>query len=236
MFHFKQFSIQQERAVMKVGTDGVLIGAWTPVSTNYQNILDVGAGTGLIALMLAQRCAEASVDAVEQDIPSCEDMEANFMASPWSNRLTAFRCSFQEFCCVTNNKYDLIVCNPPFFSNSLKNSSERKARARHNHTLPPEDLIDGVKQLLRPNGIFSLILPALDYEAFRLQAFRKGLFEYQKLNVRPTPNKPVKRVISVWGLQFPQFDIKEEELVIELSRHCYSEAYTNLTRNFYLNL
>jgi tRNA1Val (adenine37-N6)-methyltransferase len=235
MFYFKQFSIRQDRAIMKVGTDGVLVGAWTPVPDYpVTTILDVGAGTGLIALMMAQRCPSAKIDAVEIDAPSCEDMEVNFSKSDWSDRLKVFNTSFQDFCVKTKNHYDLIVCNPPFFSNGLKNPSERKASARHNHLLQQEELIEGVKKLLSKNGFFSLILPLPDYELFRLAASRKGLFEHRKLNVRPTPSKAVMRVISLWGLDMPeQFLI--EELFVELARHRYSDEFVKLTRAFYLN-
>ncbi|MBZ4676346.1 MAG: methyltransferase [Anaerophaga sp.] len=221
---------------MKVGTDGVLVGAWTPVPDYpVSTILDVGAGTGLIALMMAQRCPSARIDAVEIDAPSCEDMEVNFSESKWSDRLQVFNTSFQDFCVKTKKRYDLIVCNPPFFSNGLKNPSVRKALARHNHLLQQEELIDGVKKLLSRNGFFSLILPFPDYELFRLAASRKSLFEHCKLCVRPTPAKAVKRVISLWGLNMPE-QLGIEELFVESARHKYSDEFVKLTHAFYLNL
>ncbi|MGQ1888935.1 tRNA1(Val) (adenine(37)-N6)-methyltransferase [Thermophagus sp. OGC60D27] len=236
MFRFKQFSIRQDKAIMKVGTDGVLTGVWTPIPDHTKSMLDVGAGTGLIALILAQRCCEAQIDAVELDDPSCDDMEANFEASPWANRLSVYRSSFQTFCDTVGKQYDLIVCNPPFFSGGMKNPSARKALARHNHALSHVDLIEGIKKSLRQTGVFSLILPVLDYENFRLEAARRGLYEYRLLKIRPTPSKSVKRVISVWGLQLPRVALQAEELVIELSRHHYSEEFRTLTRDFYLNI
>jgi tRNA1Val (adenine37-N6)-methyltransferase len=235
MFHFKQFSVRQDRAIMKVGTDGVLVGAWTPVP-DYPDttILDVGSGTGLIALMMAQRCPSACIDAVEIDTPSCEDMKVNFSKSDWSDRLQVFNTSFQDFCVNNNKHYDLIVCNPPFFSNALRNPSERKAVARHNHLLHQEELIDGVKKLLNRNGFFSLILPLQDYELFRIAASRKSLFEHRRLNVRPTPAKAVKRVMSLWGFNMPEQPVIEE-FFVESARHHYSDEFIKLTRAYYLN-
>lgn len=233
MFTFQQFKVYQEHAAMKVGTDGVLLGAWTPVPGKAGRILDVGTGTGLVALMLAQRTYDAVIDAVEIDAPGCLDAQMNFEISPWNDRLNLFGSSFQDFAESAHNKYDLIVSNPPFFSGSLKNSCQRKATARHNGELSQEDIIAGVLQLLADDGTFSLILPVADYEDFRGKASRAGLFESRRLEVRPTPGKPVKRVLSVWGRSLPD-KLATEEMVLELSRHQYSEFYKTLTADFYL--
>ena len=234
MFHFQQFSIQQSGSAMKVGTDGVLLGAWTPVSEVSGRILDVGTGTGLVALMLAQRNPLAFIDAVEIDPPSCEDARYNFNHSPWNERLTLFENSFQNFTKTTGASYSLIVCNPPFFSKSIKNSCDRKAIARHDDVLNYNELLNGCKKLLRSNGHLSLILPADGYETFRTLAARKGWFEYRRLDVKPSPGKKVKRVLSFWDLQMPDGPLSTEEMVVEITRHQYSDDFYRLTRDFYL--
>jgi tRNA1Val (adenine37-N6)-methyltransferase len=233
MFTFQQFKIYQEYAAMKVGTDGVLLGAWTPLPEKADRILDIGTGTGLVALMVAQRSSAGIIDAVEIDAPGCVDAERNFENSPWSERLILYNKSFQVFAEKAAFKYDLIVSNPPFFSASLKNPCHRKATARHDGALSKEDLVEGVLRLLSEDGVFSLILPVVDYEEFRSKASRAGLYESRRLMVKPTPYKPVKRVISVWGKLFPE-DPVTEEIVLELSRHQYSNFYKTLTADFYL--
>lgn len=233
MFQFQQFSLTQENSAMKVGTDGVLLGAWTPGGEMTTKVLDVGTGTGLVALMLAQRFRSAAIHALEVDLPSCEDARLNFEASPWKDRLTLFDDSFQSFAGSTFHNYDLIVCNPPYFSGSIKNSCRRKAAARHNHLLPQDELLDGCSKILRQNGRFSIILPFSDYEFFRVLAARKGWYEFRRLKVRPTPHKPLKRVVSLWGKELPGSSLSEE-LVIELTRHQYSVAFQELTGDFYL--
>jgi tRNA1Val (adenine37-N6)-methyltransferase len=233
MFKFQQFTVFQENAAMKVGTDGVLLGAWATVSEKTERILDIGTGTGLVALMLAQRCAKATIDAVEIDVPSCHDAALNFSSSPWHERLNLFGEAFYSFQDKTVNKYDLIVSNPPFFSGSLQNSCNRKATARHDRALNQEGLISGVVQLLEKNGRFTLILPVGDYDQFQLKASRAGLYEEQKLMVKPTPHKPVKRIDSVWQ-KYPPNNHRCDELVVEMSRHCYSEEFKRIVSGFYL--
>lgn len=235
MFQFKQFCITQEKAAMKVGTDGVLLGAWTPVEEHVKSILDIGTGTGLVALMLAQRCMSAKIDAVEMDDFACEDANQNFNASPWKQRLTLIHESFQSFTEKTINKYDLIVTNPPFFSNGLKNNCSRESQARHDESLSQDDLILGVIKLLDETGTFVLILPLADYEEFRFKAARNGLYENRRLLVKPTPRKPVKRVLSSWSKKMSR-EFISDEMVLELSRHNYSETFRGMTAGFYLDL
>jgi len=233
MFTFQQFKVCQENAAMKVGTDGVLLGAWTPVDHQPLRILDVGTGTGLVALMLAQRIGAGMIDALEIDEPGCVDARQNFEMSPWSDRLNLHHISFQDFSEKVAVKYDLIVSNPPFFNSGLKNPCHRKATARHSEALNQEDLLNGVLCNLADDGRFSLILPVADYEAFRGKASRAGLYESRRLLVKPTPDKPVKRVVSLWSKSFST-ELVSEEMVLELSRHYYSEYYKSLTDDFYL--
>jgi tRNA1Val (adenine37-N6)-methyltransferase len=233
MFKFRQFKVFQENAAMKVGTDGVLLGAWTPVSDKIERILDVGTGTGLVALMLAQRCETTRIDAVEIDEVACEDAYKNFEISRWNDRLTLIHETFQTFSETAEIKYDLIISNPPFFSNGVKNNCSRKANARHNEALSQGDLISGVIKLLNYAGTFAVIHPLSDYEEFKLKAARKGLYECQRLMVRPNLQKPVKRVISLWSKK-PSGEFRSDELVVELYRHHYSDAFRKITAGFYL--
>lgn len=218
---------------MKVGTDGVLLGAWAPVGEKTRDILDIGTGTGLIALMLAQRCPEARIDAVEIDACSAEEAKQNFLNSPWPGRLSVSNSSFQTFGTSSGRKYDLVVCNPPFFSKSLRNNDGRKATARHNHVLTQNELIAGVLNIISDKGSFCLILPVSDFSDFKLSAARKGLFEHKRLSVKPTPQKPVKRVLSCWS-KYSSSQMKAKEMVLEIARHQYSEEFKALTDGFYL--
>ncbi|MGM0376516.1 MAG: tRNA1(Val) (adenine(37)-N6)-methyltransferase [Bacteroidota bacterium] len=219
---------------MKVGTDGVLLGAWSPVPRVGARILDVGTGTGLVALMLAQRHPTSQIDAVEIDSLSCRDARCNFENSPWKDRLSLFEVSFQDFVKTADTIYDLIVCNPPFFSRSIKNACQRKSMARHDDALDYYELLNGSRCLLRSGGLLSLILPAEGFESFRALAARSGWFEYRRLNVRPSPGKEVKRVLSCWGLVMPEENLVTEEMVVELARHQYSDDFCRVTRDFYL--
>jgi tRNA1Val (adenine37-N6)-methyltransferase len=233
MFQFQQFRIEQKNVAMKVGTDGVLLGAWTPVNDQINQVLDVGTGTGLVALMLAQRCPKAYIDAVEIDTSSARDAQKNFKNSPWSKRLHIENISFQKFFQQSQLNYDLIVCNPPFFSNCIRNKSNRKAAARHNDSLKQDDLIDGTLKLLSAKGALSVILPTSDYESFRMKIARFSMYEHCRLLVKPTPSKPVKRVIALWKKDFPH-DLKSEEMVLEITRHQYSDYFRKITKDFYL--
>ncbi|WP_234408438.1 tRNA1(Val) (adenine(37)-N6)-methyltransferase [Marinilabilia salmonicolor] len=218
---------------MKVGTDGVLLGAWTPVDLQPAKILDAGTGTGLVALMLAQRTRNAMIDAVEIDDAACVDARINFEASPWNDRLNLYHASLQDFAENSASSYDLIVSNPPFFSGSMKNECSRKATARHDVSLTAEDLLEGVNKLLSVDGVFSLILPVYDYESFRLKAACSGMYEQKRLMVHPNPGKPAKRVLSVWTRKQVNLPIIES-LDVEESRHKYTPGFKNIVSGFYL--
>ncbi len=219
---------------MKVGTDGVLLGAWTPVE-HAMTILDVGTGTGLIALMLAQRQPEAVITAIDIEAAACEEAAANFKASSWSQRLAVILSSLQAFSLTTATKFDLIVSNPPYFSRSLQAPCERRTNARHDETLNVSDLIHCSKRLLNDKGHLAVILPVIQYEKFLMIASEQGFYEKRNMKVHPNPDKPVKRIMTMWGLD-PQEATSSEHLVIEdTGRHQYTAAYMALTRDFYLN-
>jgi len=228
-FEFKQFRIEQHKAAMKVGTDGVLLGAWTPVNDSNR-ILDVGTGTGLIALMLAQRSA-AVIDAVEIDELACEEAKFNFEQSAWSNRLHVYHSDFQIFANLSCEPYDLIVCNPPFFINSLKTSNAALSMARHNDMLSFNQLVFGARKLLCNIGRFCVIIPFSSCVEFRESARLAGLYLRQQTNVIPKSGRVPKRVMLEFTVQ-PGYPI-ENELVVLDENGFYTEKYKTLTAPFY---
>ncbi len=233
-FQFKQFLVRQKQSAMRVGTDGVLLGAWLPLDNEPQKILDVGTGTGLMALMLAQRCPEATIQGVETDLEACEEARANFAASKWSERLTAIHSTFQQYARSASVKYDLMVCNPPFFSDGIKSSCNKKRMARHNDSLSHEEILDGCKSLMTPVGRLGIILPAGIFSRFQITAARRGWFEHRRTWVRPLPHKPAKRVLSLWGLQM-RGSLQVDEMTLEWAHHQYSPEFKALTAEFYLD-
>lgn len=232
-FRFKHFTIQQEHAAMKVGTDGVLLGAWVTVPEPGSRVLDVGTGTGLIALMIAQRSRDISVDALEIDSLSAAQANENFQNSPWKERLNGVHSSFQDYAFQSNLEYDLIICNPPFFSGSKKTESKSKNLARHDDSLSLGDLFKSSVSLMKETAILSLILP-VDKEAQAMNLINKHQLHCRRLTrVKPTPQKPAKRVLL--ELLFLPGKCHEDELIIELGkRHEYSDAFKSLTDKFYL--
>lgn len=230
-FQFKQFTIRQEHTAMKVGTDGVLLGAWAH-GEQARRILDIGTGTGLIALMLAQRFA-AQIDALDIDPTACKEAQQNVEASPWSERITIINRAVQEYAATCSNPYDLIVSNPPFFQQSLKAATAERTKARHTDNLPVEELFASVVKLLAPKGAFEVIIPAESLAQYKQLAAQHKLYNNQLLWVKPTPDKAPKRVLC--SFSFTQSSLQEVALVIESGgRHVYSEEYLKLTRNFYL--
>jgi tRNA1Val (adenine37-N6)-methyltransferase len=229
-FQFKQFKVNQDRCAMKVGTDGVLLGAW--VKTDGVNkILDIGTGTGLIALMLAQR-SMATIDALEIDPVAAKQAAENVKNSPWNNRIHVICGSFQNFS-KENHKYDLIVCNPPFFRNSLRAPDLQRTIARHNDNLMIGELINGVKKILAPEGKFFIIWPYSDYNLVEKVSSGSGLYANKIVRILPSPGKSIKRVMVEFS--FVNLYPEESILVIEKNgRHSYSEEYINLTKEYYL--
>lgn len=231
-FQFKEFSVADDRCIMKTGTDGVLLGVSVRLESP-ENILDIGAGSGLISLILAQRC-NAKIEAVELDKDSAVQAAENFKASPWSDRLTVFHDSIQKFASSGKKKYDLIVCNPPFFSNSLKSSlNKKKNRARHNDELPFDELMSSAKNLLSDNGAFWVIIP--DQESFMLEsvAIESGMFLIYTLDIFSKEGKAVNRKIMKFSLLEQPKETKT--LTIRNSDHSFTTEYMELTKNFYLN-
>jgi len=231
-FRFKQFVVYQDRCAMKVGTDGVLLGAWADVSSAH-SILDIGTGTGLIALMVAQR-SEAKITALEIDVEASQQAQENVDRSPWNNRIEVMNQSLQEFA-LCSRKYDRIISNPPYFNQSLKSPKEGRTMARHTDLLSYEDLLRGVVSLLDEHGVFSVILPYQEKETFIALSERYGLHPLRIMKVLPTPTSTPKRFMAEFS--FVSTSCVESEMVIESEgRHQYSEAYKQLTEEFYISM
>jgi tRNA1Val (adenine37-N6)-methyltransferase len=231
-FNFKQFSVFQANTAMKVGTDGVLLGTWADCQL-AERILDIGTGTGLVALMLAQR-SQATIDAVELDESACSDTRLNFSSCPWNHRMKLYHTSIQNFSKDKKPTYHLIVCNPPYFINSLKTPEKSRNLARHNDELPVDELFSCVAKLLLPGGDFSIIIPTNQLLEYELQANKVNLRMYHKTSIKPTPDAQPKRILVSFKF-IPIDKCVEDDLIVEkYGRHQYSEEFIKLTRDFYL--
>ena len=241
-FVFKKFNINQDQCAMKVGTDGVLLGAWSPIDHNPFSILDIGSGTGIIALMLAQRSSAQLIDALEIDERAYEQCVDNFEQSPWNDRLFCYHASLEEFVddpsadeAGIEDQYDLIVSNPPFYSEDFKTNNAQRDVARFQNALPFNHLIAGVSKLLSESGVFSTIIPSKEEEQFIALAENYNLFPFQILHVKGNPTSDIKR--SLISFSFDEsVPIKKEFLIIETERHQYTQDYINLTKAFYLKM
>jgi tRNA1Val (adenine37-N6)-methyltransferase len=232
-FAFKQFVINQDKCAMKVGTDAVLLGAWVFPNGSKQ-ILDIGTGTGVVALMLAQK-TEAQIDAIDIDEHAFIQAKQNVSESKFASQITVTHSSLQEYSKSANKKYTLIVTNPPYFEQSLKSSDEQRSFARHADVLPFEELIEGVIRLLDSKGKFCLILPTLEAEKFRAMAQKKGLFLSKLLRIKSKVNKDTDKR-HLMQFEFTPTEFSEQTIAIELDeRHQYTDDYKQLTKDYYLN-
>ena len=254
-FKFQQFIVRHDRCAMKVGTDGVLLGAWAEPAVSIQpsafSILDVGTGSGLVALMLAQRFPKAHIDAIDIDKAAIEQAAENFAASPWSDRLHTFHARLQDWQIVHHTSsprtlpYSLIVSNPPYFQNSLKNPDKSRQTARHTDTLTYSELLQHSARLLSPEGTVALILPAeAETEACEL-AHMAGLLPARITHVYSKENKPARRVLLAFEkpkYRYPDIStyrdsgnpVSEDSLVLENETGGRSAAYQDITKDFYL--
>lgn len=229
-FRFKQFTIHHDRCAMKVGTDGVLLGAWTNAK-NIKNTLDIGTGSGLIALMLAQQNRDLLIDAIDIDNNAVEQARENVMRSPFSAQVRCFNTSLQEYALSCEQKYDLIVSNPPYFEQSLKSPKKNRSIARHTDSLSVDELIRLSSELLSHNGRLSIIYP-FEYKNYLLE--QDQLFVTRVTNVYPVPDSLPKRVLVEFSKQ--RSSLKENDLLIEKKRHIYSDEFISLAKDYYLKL
>lgn len=233
-FRFKQFSIHQDRCTMKVGTDGVLLGAWADVQ-NAEKILDIGTGSGVIAIMLAQRAERAEIHAVEVDGASAEQATENMQASPWSERLKVFHTSIQEYARSASGRYQLIVSNPPFFSGGTFSHNQDRNSVRHTIKLPHGDLLSAVRNLLSSEGRFSLVLPYIEGLRFQELARNYNLYCTQVTEVMPKKDKPVERLLMQFERQVKPL-VKDSLVIQNENRNEWTEDYVRLAGDFYLKM
>ncbi|MFH0842559.1 MAG: methyltransferase [Bacteroidota bacterium] len=229
-FSFKEFTVYQDRCAFKVGTDGVLLGAYVDI-TGDRRILDIGTGTGLIALMLAQRC-EAEITAIEPDQNSYEQATCNVENSKWKERIKVINTNLQDYY-PASAKFDLIVSNPPFFIDSLPNPDQVKAAARHNIQMNNKDLLSGVSRLMVEGGRFQVIMPYVEGNILIAEAHGFGLYCINILKIKPLPTSEIRRMI----LTFSREKSKPHESFLTIEhgkRHEFTEEYKSLTKEYYL--
>jgi tRNA1Val (adenine37-N6)-methyltransferase len=250
-FHFKQFTVNQDKCAMKVGTDSILLGSWVRVPANGQ-ILDIGTGTGLLALMLAQRSPSVLIDAVEIDYSAYLQALENVHNSPWGDRIKVYHSSIQDF---TNEKlevlpkvelqafqYDLIIANPPFFEKAYKAPQKARTLARHSDSLLQSDILQIAQKLLKPSGFLAVVYPTDLANAFMSNAEAFNLFGDRQLSVKPNPQNPVKRILLELKkglnkeLNKDCHFLQESQITIEESKHIYTADYIALVKDFYLNM
>ena len=219
---------------MKIGTDGVLLGAWTSLHHEPNLILDIGAGTGIIALQLAQRSDAETIDAIEIDDNAYEQSVENFENSDWGDRLFCYHASLQEYAQEIDDNYDLIVSNPPFYTDNFQTDNKSRNTARFTSALSFNDLLMSVSKLLNKAGVFSTIIPFKEEQQFIDLASKVHLFPSRICRVKGTPTSDIKR--SLMEFCFRKGEIEPTELIIELERHQYTKEYVNLVSDFYLKM
>ncbi len=234
MFQFKQFSVAQDKTAMKIGTDGVLLGAWTPLDHHPNSILDIGAGTGVIALMLAQRSNAETIDAIEIEPNAHAQCVENFESSPWGDRLFCYHADLVELIQELEEHYDLIVSNPPFHNTDIVGDNTSRTTARQTEDLPFEVLLIGAKTLLSTKGIFCCIIPFIEETTFLNLASNLGLYPFKITRVKGNLNAPIKRSLVAFSLT--RKEILSDELIIEVNRNQYTSDYIELTKAFYIKM
>jgi len=235
-FKFKRFEVAQDRCAMKIGTDAVLLGAWAPLDHSPESILDIGAGTGVIALQMAQRSSAQTIDAVEIDTDAFEQCTDNFEQSPWADRLYCYHAAIQEYASEIDEQYDLIVSNPPFFSDEFKSGDAQRDTARFNDALPFDHLAICAAHLLANNGVFALILPLKEEAQFLKLAATAGLFLKRRCGVYGnTQNQETEKRVLLALTKIEQ-KIEHQKLTIETARHEYTPEYIAIVQDFYLKM
>lgn len=232
VFHFKQFSIQQTNAPLKVTTDACLFGALVECE-NATSVLDIGTGTGLLALMIAQR-SNAAITGIEIDVQSALIAKNNFDCSPWKQRLKVIQSDINEWSKSASEKFDLIVCNPPFFTSSMKNSDQRKSMARHNDSLSLESLRKIISSHLNSSGCAYIMLPPAEMNRFEILCQENNLFANKKYFISSSPEKIP--YLNIFSFSFQQIKIHEETVFVYNSPENYSAQFRELLSGYYLHL
>ncbi|RXJ73775.1 tRNA (adenosine(37)-N6)-methyltransferase TrmM [Veronia nyctiphanis] len=230
-FQFKQFVVEDFGCGMPVSTDGIMLGAWATAQTNSR-ILDIGTGTGLLSLMMAQRFPDTSITAVDIDATAVDAAQQNAAASPWSQRIQIQQQDITDW--QTTTRFDTIVCNPPYFNSGEASTNSRRATARHTVTLSHQSLLNALSMLITPQGQAHLILPVYEAKALIEEAKDSGLHVSRLLEVAPTEAKPISRHLFTLVKNRPE-KIDAQSLVIR-QQGAYSEAFIALTRDFYLKM
>ena len=234
IFKFKQFQISQQRSAMKVGTDGVLLGAWVQVE-QANNILDIGAGTGVIAIMLAQRHPKAIVTGIEIDTAASEEATFNMSNCIWHDRLSLVNQPLQEFCQNRDKKFDLLVSNPPFFTGGVLSDSQDKAHVRHTVKLSHSDLLRCSRSLMHSDSRIAVILPYMEGLRFIELSDTFGFYPLRITEVYPKEDKGIERLLIELALKKPQ-SIEQSCIVIQKeARNDWTDEYRALLKDFYLN-
>ena len=230
-FQFKQFQVIQPETGLKITTESCVLGAWVPIAAKVQQILDIGTGTGLLSLMMAQRC-DASIDAVEIDHKMADLANTNFSKSPWTQRLNLIQEDIINY--HSEKKYDLIVVNPPFFAHHLKGKQQQKNQALHEDLLDQQTLLTSISRLLADNGRFAVMYPPFQADQFQLLCQSLGFEVLYTLILRDKADKPALRMIRLFGREQP---LKmEETLIIKTSNGDYHPDFTTLLKPFYLRM
>jgi len=230
-FKFKYFEVSHHRSTMKVGTDAVVLGSWLKVEPHCKRILDIGTGSGIIALMLAQK-TNATIDAIDIDEASVNEATKNFDNSPWNERLRAIHCPLEKYFPSLEIKYDLIVSNPPFFQNSLLPKDQRLQLAKHNVALSINDFVADVDRLLHPDGTWAVIMPEETGKQISAIALEKNFALIRRLYILPKPEKPAKRIVY----EFSKNRLTSSEtasIVLREADGKYTEAYKKLTLEYH---
>ena len=230
-FQFQQFRVAQDRCAMKISTDAVLLGSLVQ-SDGPKQILDIGTGTGVVALMLAQRFPGASITALELDPEAASQANENCEQSPFSKRLTVLQGRFQDF--AVEERFDLLVSNPPFFPDHLPASDPKRQQALHTNSLSFEELLHKASQVLTPYGSFWVILPPRQMQDFIQYATGNGLFPRTRVGIRDTAAKPIHREVVSFTFSEPLPSTRPEEIVLKNEDGSYSERYRHLISGFLL--
>ncbi len=234
LFKFKQFTVEQERCAMKIGTDAVLLGAWCPVDNNPNLILDIGAGTGILSLMLAQRTLAEQIDAIEIEPNAYEQCTDNFENCNWSDRLFCFHAGLDEFVAEPEDEYDLIISNPPFYTDNFKSDNKSRDLARFEDALPFAELIEATALLLSEKGYFVVIIPFKEQKHFVLECECFALYPFKITTIKGTLTADIRRSLLAFSRVNGTCEV--DELVIEKERHMYTTKYIALTKDFYLKM